>query len=61
MVSGKTPPALVKRINEEMVKAGKAPEVAKKMTEDGAIPTFSTPEDYRKAIVADLAHIKSEE
>jgi tripartite-type tricarboxylate transporter receptor subunit TctC len=58
MVSGKTPPALVKRINEEVVKAGRAPEVSKKMTEDGSIATFSTPEDYRKTIIADLARIK---
>ncbi len=58
MVAGKTPPAMVKRINEEVVKAGKAPEVSKKMTEDGAILTFSSPEDYRKTIITDLARLK---
>ena len=58
MLPGKTPPAMIKRINEEVVKAGRAPEVSKKMMEDGALITTSTPEEYRKAIVADLTRLK---
>mgnify|MGYP000638316498 CR=1 FL=1 len=58
MAPGKMLPALQARIRDEMVKAGRAPEVSKRMTEDGAIITMSTPAEFRKAIADDVARLK---
>jgi tripartite-type tricarboxylate transporter receptor subunit TctC len=58
LAPGRTPAAMIQRINAEVVKAGGAPEVTKKMTEDGAVMALSSPEQYGKAIVADLARLK---
>lgn len=58
LAPGRTPAAMVNRINAEVVKAGGAPEVSKKMTEDGAVMALSSPDQYAKAIVADLARLK---
>ena len=58
MAPGKMLPALQARISAEMIKAGKSPDVSKKMTEDGAIMALSTPEVFRKAIAADVARLK---
>lgn len=48
-----TPPAVVKRLNDETVKILKTPEVKQHMATDGAEPDWSTPEELS-------AYIKSE-
>lgn len=58
MAPGKMLPALQARISAEMIKAGRDPEVSRRMTADGAIMTTSTPEEFRKAIAADVARLK---
>ena len=58
MAPGKMIPALQARISAEMVKAGKDPEVSRRMTEDGAVMTLSTPDEFRKAIAGDVARLK---
>jgi tripartite-type tricarboxylate transporter receptor subunit TctC len=58
MAPGKMLPALQARISAEMIKAGRDPEVSRRMTADGAIMTTSTPDEFRKAIAADVARLK---
>lgn len=43
----KTPPAIVRRMNEEIVKVLRLPEVAKRLQEQGMIVTGSTPEEFK--------------
>jgi len=51
-------PALANRISAEMARAGKAPDVAKKMTDDGAIMRLSSPAEFRKDIAAEITRLK---
>lgn len=53
MVPAGTPEPIIKRLNVEMAKALKDPEVLKKLAGQGAIPLGSTPQEYG-------AYIKSE-
>jgi tripartite-type tricarboxylate transporter receptor subunit TctC len=55
---GRMLPALAARISSEMEKAGKAPDVAKKMTDDGAIMVLSTPEQFRKHVGDEITRLK---
>ena len=55
---GRMLPALATRISAEMERAGKAPDVSKKMTDDGAIMILSTPEQFRKHITAEITRLK---
>jgi tripartite-type tricarboxylate transporter receptor subunit TctC len=48
-----TPPAIVNRLNREIVRIVHLPEVIQKMATDGSEPVGSTPEQF-------AAHIKSE-
>jgi tripartite-type tricarboxylate transporter receptor subunit TctC len=50
-----TPPALIKLLNEHAVKAARAPEVAERVTREGAEVVASTPEAFRATIAADTA------
>ncbi len=52
-----TPPAVVKRLNEEFVKAAQSPEIVKLMEEQFAAITTSSPEEFRKLIAADVDHL----
>ena len=58
MTAGGTPVAVVNRIRTELVKVGNAPDVVKKMTEDGAVMTLGTPEQFRQSIAADLVRLR---
>lgn len=51
-------PALANRISSEMEKAGKAPDVTKTMTSDGAIMKLSTPAQFRKDIAAEIVRFR---
>lgn len=55
---GRMLPALVNRISGEFVKAGKAPEVQKKMADDGFIMTMTSPEQFRKDLITEIARMK---
>ena len=41
-----------------MARAGKAPDVTKTMTNDGAIMKLSTPVEFRKDITAEITRLK---
>jgi tripartite-type tricarboxylate transporter receptor subunit TctC len=49
-----TPPALVQKLNEEFVKAAKAPDVVSKVAAQGIEMTTSAPEEFRKLIASDV-------
>ena len=55
LAPGGTPPAIVGRLNAELVKAAKAPEVGGKLAADGGEPVGSTPEQFTQHLVTDLA------
>ena len=48
------PPALVKRLNEEFIKAAKAPDMVEKVAAQGVEMYTTTPEDFGKLIAADF-------
>jgi tripartite-type tricarboxylate transporter receptor subunit TctC len=50
-----TPPALIRLLNEHVVKAARAPVAAERLTRDGAEVVASTPETFRARIAADTA------
>ncbi len=50
-----TPPAIIRVLNEHVVKAARAPAVAERFARDGAEVVASTPEAFRARIVADTA------
>lgn len=50
-----TPPAIIKRLNEELVKVLKQPEVRDRIVALGIDPVGSTPEEFTRVIAADIA------
>ena len=52
-----TPPAVVKKLNEEFVKAVRNPEVSQKITDRGLDVVTSTPEEFAALIKADAARL----
>jgi tripartite-type tricarboxylate transporter receptor subunit TctC len=55
MVPANTPQPIVTRLNGELMKALRSPDVLKKLAAQGAIPLGSTPEQYGVYIKAELA------
>ena len=53
ITGAKVPPAIVKKFNDGIVAALKAPDVNQRLLNDGSVPVGSTPEQFN-------AHIKSE-
>ena len=51
----KTPPEIVRRLSQEVVKAIAMPEVQKRLSELGAEPRSSTPEDMRVHVESEIA------
>jgi tripartite-type tricarboxylate transporter receptor subunit TctC len=51
----KVPPAFVRKVSAMFVEAGKDPDVIKKIQADGTIMVNSSPEEYRKFLVSELA------
>jgi tripartite-type tricarboxylate transporter receptor subunit TctC len=52
-----TPPALVKKLNDEFIKAAKAPDVVSKVAAQGVEMTTSTPEEFLKLIASDVERL----
>jgi tripartite-type tricarboxylate transporter receptor subunit TctC len=52
-----TPPAIVRKLNEELIKAANAPDVVSKVAAQAVNITTSTPEEFAKLIAADLERI----
>jgi tripartite-type tricarboxylate transporter receptor subunit TctC len=50
-----TPGAIIARLNAELIKATKAPEVVARLAPDGSEPVGSTPEHLRQFVVTDIA------
>ena len=50
-----TPPAIVKLLNEHIVKAARAPDVVERFTREGAEVVASTPEHFRKVMADETA------
>ena len=50
-----TPPAVVDRLNAEIVKVLHLPEVADRLSQQGAVPTTSTPQEFAAYIRAETA------
>jgi tripartite-type tricarboxylate transporter receptor subunit TctC len=50
LAPAKTPPAIVKRMNAEVVKALNEPDVRKRLADLGAVPAPTSPEEFRKIL-----------
>lgn len=50
-----TPPAVVKVLNDHIVKAARTPDVSERFTREGSEVIASTPEYFRKLIASDIA------
>jgi tripartite-type tricarboxylate transporter receptor subunit TctC len=48
-----TPDAIVKKLNTELNRILKSPEVVERMTADGSVPQGSTPEEFAKFIASE--------
>ena len=55
---GRTPPAIINKLNTELAKVAKNPEIAHKLGADGNIMVGSTPEQFRKVIISDIAIVR---
>ena len=51
----RTPPAVIAKLNAELVKAGRSPEVMQKITEQGGTMVTSSPESFAKTIAIESA------
>lgn len=54
-VAGSTPPAVVERLNAELVRAARSPEILRKLEDDGTIIVGSTAEEFRQRIASEAA------
>ena len=54
-VTGATPAPIVSRLNAELVRAAKSPDVIARLQDDGTIIVASTPEAFRERIVTEAA------
>ena len=50
-----TPPAILSRVNAELVKASRSPDVVERLAPDGGEPVGSTPEQFARFIATDMA------
>jgi tripartite-type tricarboxylate transporter receptor subunit TctC len=50
-----TPPAVLTRLNAELVKSARAPDVVERLAPDGGEPVGSTPEEFSRHIATDMA------
>jgi tripartite-type tricarboxylate transporter receptor subunit TctC len=50
-----TPPAILSRLNAELVKSARSPDVVARLAPDGGEPVGSTPEEFSRHIAAELA------
>jgi tripartite-type tricarboxylate transporter receptor subunit TctC len=54
MGPAKMPKALVTKLNNDIVKIVKQPDVKERILADGSEPVGNTPEEFRKYLLADL-------
>jgi len=54
LAPGKTPAAMVERLNAEIVQILSTPEMKKQLLADGAIPVGNTPQQYRQYLTEEL-------
>ncbi len=54
-VTGATPQPLIERLNAELVRAAKHPDIIGKLADDGTIIVASTPEEFRERIATEAA------
>jgi tripartite-type tricarboxylate transporter receptor subunit TctC len=52
-----TPASIVRKLNEEFIKAAKSPEVVAKVAAQAVEMTTSTPDDFTKLVAADVARL----
>lgn len=50
-----TPPAVISRLNTELVKISRSPDVVERVATDGGEPVGSTPEQFARQIATDIA------
>ena len=50
-----TPPAIVTRLNAELVKIARSPELVERLAPDGGEPVGNTPEQFARHLVAEIA------
>jgi tripartite-type tricarboxylate transporter receptor subunit TctC len=55
LVPAGTPPAIIRRLNDELLKVLKQPDVRERVTALGIDPVGSTPEEFGRVIAADIA------
>ncbi len=58
IAAGGTPPALVNRINAELVKVARSPDITRTIEADGGLLVASTPDQLRQLIVREIALYK---
>ena len=58
-VTGATPGALIQRLNAELVRAAKSPDIFAKLEDDGTIIVGSTPEAFRSRIALEAERWRS--
>ena len=51
----RTPATVISRLNGELVKVAKSPEVAEKLAKDNGDPVGSTPEEFRQFLGQEVA------
>ena len=54
-----TPPAIVQRINDEFVKAGKDPDVMRRLNATGMVIRTTTPAQMRDMMIAESEKVES--
>lgn len=55
---GATPPAVVDKLNAELVRVSKLPDVMAKLESDGGSMVGSTPQQFRQVLLAEMARYK---
>jgi len=54
-----TPPTIVRRLNEALVRAAAAPDISQRLAEDGGTAVGSTPDAFRRHIADAIARWKT--
>ena len=50
LAPARTPPSIIRRLNAELVKASRSPELIAQMATQGTSPTSNTPEEFERFI-----------
>jgi tripartite-type tricarboxylate transporter receptor subunit TctC len=52
-----TPPAIVRKLNTELIRAAKSPDVVEKVAAQAVEMTTSTPENFAKLLASDIERL----